>query len=195
MCVAVLAESSRDMRLRARANILRCGDGRASHRWCFGIQRWRLGRALSRAWQRGMERTSKRDAGMEGPHTDGASESNAGDWDERYRGRGSEVWSGRPNGVLLAEISGLVPGRALDVGCGEGADAIWLAQQGWQVTGVDISQVALDPRAHEIPSCGSGVISSVPSPPLRPFEVYNRGNLIYRRQPVGSMRYGSQVGF
>ena len=84
---------------------------------------------------------------MEGPHTHGASESNAGDWDERYRGRGSDVWSGRPNGVLLTEISGLAPGRALDVDCGEGADAIWLASQGWNVTGVDISQVALDRAA------------------------------------------------
>jgi len=48
-----------------------------------------------------------------------------------------------PNGRLVAEVSGLAPGRALDVGCGEGADAIWLARQGWAVTAVDISDVAI----------------------------------------------------
>jgi SAM-dependent methyltransferase len=66
------------------------------------------------------------------------------DWDERYA---EPLWSGRPNGVLVVEVDGLTPGRALDVGCGEGADAIWLASQGWQVTGIDISQVALDRAA------------------------------------------------
>lgn len=53
------------------------------------------------------------------------------------------MWSGRPNGRLVAEITGLAPGRALDVGCGEGADAIWLAQQHWFVSAIDISEVAL----------------------------------------------------
>lgn len=54
------------------------------------------------------------------------------------------MWSGRPNGRLLAEVAALDPGPALDVGCGEGADAIWLAQRGWTVTAIDISRVALD---------------------------------------------------
>jgi len=54
-----------------------------------------------------------------------------------------QIWSGKPNAVLVDEVSGLTPGRALDLGCGEGADAIWLAQQGWTVTAVDISSVAL----------------------------------------------------
>jgi SAM-dependent methyltransferase len=58
------------------------------------------------------------------------------------------MWSGRPNGRLFAEVAGLAPGRALDVGCGEGADAIWLAQRGWTVTAIDISDVALG-RARE----------------------------------------------
>ena len=54
-------------------------------------------------------------------------------WDERY-GSADRIWSGRPNQRLVEQVTGLTPGRALDVGGGEGADAIWLAEQGWQVT-------------------------------------------------------------
>jgi SAM-dependent methyltransferase len=65
------------------------------------------------------------------------------EWDARYRERDGTMWSGRPNGRLVAEVAALTPGRALDVGCGEGADAIWLAQRGWTVTAIDISDVAI----------------------------------------------------
>ena len=64
------------------------------------------------------------------------------DWDHRYGS--DQMWSGNPNGTLVNEVSGLVPGRALDVGAGEGGDAIWLAERGWSVTASDISQRALD---------------------------------------------------
>jgi SAM-dependent methyltransferase len=67
-------------------------------------------------------------------------------WDERYRSK-PVLWSGRPNPQLVAEAAGLAPGRALDAGCGEGADAVWLAERGWQVTAVDISEVALERAA------------------------------------------------
>jgi SAM-dependent methyltransferase len=67
----------------------------------------------------------------------------AAEWDTRYRERDGTMWSGRPNGRLAAEVAALTPGRALDVGCGEGADAIWLAQRGWIVTAIDISEVAI----------------------------------------------------
>lgn len=67
-------------------------------------------------------------------------------WDERYQER-QQLWSGEPNGPLVVEVSALEPGRALDVGCGEGGDAIWLARRGWRVTAMDISQVALDRAA------------------------------------------------
>jgi len=66
-----------------------------------------------------------------------------GFWNERYRSS-SHVWSGDPNPQLVAEIADLALGRALDVGCGEGADAIWLAQRGWSVVATDISRVALE---------------------------------------------------
>jgi SAM-dependent methyltransferase len=69
------------------------------------------------------------------------------DWDERYASHEEGLWSGRVNGALVADVAELPPGRALDVGCGEGADAIWLARAGWQVTGVDISEVALERAA------------------------------------------------
>lgn len=67
---------------------------------------------------------------------------NAADWDHRYSG--DTMWSGNPNGSLVKEMGGHTPGRALDVGAGEGGDAIWLAEQGWAVTASDISQRALD---------------------------------------------------
>ena len=67
----------------------------------------------------------------------------AAEWDARYSEAGSARWSGRPNGRLVAEVASLVPGPALDVGCGEGADAIWLAERGWDVTAIDVSDVAL----------------------------------------------------
>ena len=74
--------------------------------------------------------------------TEPSSEPTPGTWDARYRGA-EQVWSGDANAALVAEVDGLSPGRALDVGCGEGADAIWLAGRGWQVTALDVSQVAL----------------------------------------------------
>ena len=64
-------------------------------------------------------------------------------WDRFYTEQG-QVWSGNPNVALVREVAGMTPGTALDLGCAEGADPIWLAQQGWTVLGVDVSQVALD---------------------------------------------------
>lgn len=63
-------------------------------------------------------------------------------WDERYSDE-SRVWSGEPNGALVDELAGVPAGTVLDVGCGEGADAVWLAQQGWDVSALDVSEVAL----------------------------------------------------
>jgi SAM-dependent methyltransferase len=79
-------------------------------------------------------------------HAHGTSPFGADFWDERYRSSG-RVWSGRPNPQLVAEVTGRPPGRALDVGCGEGADAIWLARAGWTVVATDISAVALERAA------------------------------------------------
>lgn len=65
------------------------------------------------------------------------------DWDRRYEAS-DLLWTATPNRFLVAEVEGLEPGAALDVGCGEGRNAVWLAEQGWRVTGVDFSDVGLD---------------------------------------------------
>jgi len=67
-------------------------------------------------------------------------------WDERYSSSDS-LWSGHVNAVVRDEVEGLEPGRAIDVGCSEGGDALWLASRGWTVLGVDVSQVAVDRAA------------------------------------------------
>ena len=65
--------------------------------------------------------------------------------------------SGQPNGALVAEVAGLTPGRALDVGCGEGADAIWLAAGGWEVTALEVSGVALERAARHAEDAGVAI--------------------------------------
>jgi SAM-dependent methyltransferase len=84
----------------------------------------------------------------------------AAEWDERYSEGDGTRWSGRPNGRLVAEVASLSPGRALDVGCGEGADAIWLSHSGWTVTAIDISEVAVI-RAREAAELAGAVVEWV----------------------------------
>jgi len=74
-------------------------------------------------------------------------------WEERYSGE-QQVWSGNPNPQLVAEASALTPGTALDVGCGEGGDVIWLAQHGWTVTGADFSANGLARAAQHAEEAG-----------------------------------------
>jgi len=64
-------------------------------------------------------------------------------WEGRYAEQDG-VWSGRANQALVDEVGDLPPGAALDLGCGEGGDALWLAERGWMVTALDISTTALD---------------------------------------------------
>lgn len=79
-----------------------------------------------------------------------------GYWEDRYRIRDTP-WSGRANAVLVAEAGALPTGRALDLGCGTGGDALWLAQQGWTVTGVDWSHEGLAQAATEAERLGADV--------------------------------------
>ncbi len=75
------------------------------------------------------------------------------EWDRRYTDR-ERLWSGQPNGALVVEVAGLTPGRVLDVGCGEGADAVWLARSGWEVTALEVSGVALERAAEHARDAG-----------------------------------------
>ena len=63
-------------------------------------------------------------------------------WNERYRGA-ELVWTAEPNRFVVAEVAALPPGRALDLAAGEGRNAVWLAEQGWEVTALDFSDVAI----------------------------------------------------
>ncbi|MEV0331237.1 class I SAM-dependent methyltransferase [Nocardia sp. NPDC050717] len=74
-------------------------------------------------------------------------------WEDFYRER-DQVWTGNPNKTLVREVSELTPGTALDLGCGEGGDAIWLAARGWQVTAVDISTTAMARGAEHAAAAG-----------------------------------------
>jgi len=81
-------------------------------------------------------------------------------WDERHRSAG-KVWSGQPNPQLVAQTADLAPGEALDVGSGEGADAIWLARHDWTVTAVDVSAVALERAAGYAAAAGDEVAQRI----------------------------------
>jgi SAM-dependent methyltransferase len=81
---------------------------------------------------------------------------NRQEWDERYAAA-ELVWSAEPNRFVAEELAGLPPGRALDLGSGEGRNAIWLAAHGWQVTAVDFSPVALAKAAKLAGARGSHV--------------------------------------
>jgi SAM-dependent methyltransferase len=83
----------------------------------------------------------------------------AADWDERYRIK-ELVWGAGPNVWVHRELADLAPGRAVDLACGEGRNAMWLASLGWRVLGVDFSAVALD-KARELQVGGGAVTQPV----------------------------------
>lgn len=82
-----------------------------------------------------------------GSATPSPAQSPAEFWEARYAGSG-RVWSGRVNHALASVVSGWEPGTALDLGCGEGGDVLWLAERGWAATGIDLSPTAVE-RARE----------------------------------------------
>ena len=93
---------------------------------------------------------------MSTPESDHHHDVDQPDWEAAYAGD-APVWSGRPNQALVDEIAHLAPGRALDVGCGEGADAIWLADRGWRVTAIDVATTALERARSAAESAGVNV--------------------------------------
>jgi SAM-dependent methyltransferase len=78
------------------------------------------------------------------------------EWDSRYAGR-ELLWTATPNRFLVAEVADLPAGRALDLATGEGRNAVWLAEQGWRVTGVDFSHVGLEKAEKLAHTRGVGV--------------------------------------
>jgi SAM-dependent methyltransferase len=94
------------------------------------------------------------------------------EWDARYAGQ-DLVWGGEPNRFVAAELAPMPPGRALDVACGEGRNAIWLATRGWRTVGIDFSPAAID-RAHRLAGDAGAeprtefVVGDVVSDPLPP---------------------------
>ena len=82
-----------------------------------------------------------------------ADESPAEAWNARYRETAS-LWTPEPNALLVQFAAGLAPGRALDVGAGEGRNAIWVASRGWRVSALDVSDVALARAAEHAAAAG-----------------------------------------
>ncbi|UXN32564.1 bifunctional 2-polyprenyl-6-hydroxyphenol methylase/3-demethylubiquinol 3-O-methyltransferase UbiG [Glutamicibacter sp. M10] len=69
-------------------------------------------------------------------------------WEKHY-GQSERVWSGKVNKVIEDLVAPLTPGTSLDIGCGEGGDVLWLASNGWQATGLDISPTAISRAVEE----------------------------------------------
>jgi SAM-dependent methyltransferase len=111
------------------------------------------------------------------------------DWDQRYAG--SELlWSAEPNRFLVAETAGLAPGRALDLACGEGRNAVWLARRGWQVAGVDFSEVAIE-KARRLASARKADVDWIVADLLDyryPRETFDLVILFYLQLPAAERR-------
>ncbi len=114
---------------------------------------------------------------------------NRDDWNRRYEGT-ELVWTARPNQFLVAEVEGLAPGRALNLAAGEGRNSVWLAAEGWQVTGVDFSDVALD-KARRLAEANDVSVEWLQAdlleynPPPRSFDLVT---LLYLHLPQDQMR-------
>jgi 2-polyprenyl-3-methyl-5-hydroxy-6-metoxy-1,4-benzoquinol methylase len=123
-------------------------------------------------------------------------------WDARYREK-DLVWSEEPNQFLVEEIADLQPGRALDVACGEGRNAMWLSAHGWRATGVDFSAVAIEKARRMSTERGLDVqwiVADLGSwePPARSFDLvivfYLQVPAEIRRRIYGHMAAGVAPG-
>jgi SAM-dependent methyltransferase len=110
-------------------------------------------------------------------------------WNERYAGA-DLLWSSTPNRFLVAETEGLPPGRGLDLACGEGRNAVWLAERGWRVTGVDFAEAALAKAAElaagrdvELELVHADLLDWVP-----PARAYDLVAVLYLQLPAGERR-------
>lgn len=97
------------------------------------------------------------------------------DWNERYSTK-SLIWGAKPNQRLADEVNGLAPGRALDLGAGEGRNALWLAESGWKVEAVELSDVAVE-KARQL-AIGRGVSDNVEFT-VADLRNYKPGRMVY----------------
>jgi SAM-dependent methyltransferase len=110
-------------------------------------------------------------------------------WDARYRQAGL-LWSAAPNRFVAGALADLAPGRALDLACGEGRNALWLAENGWRVTAVDFSPVALakgraaaEPRGMDIAWIEADALAYEPEP-----AAYDAVLVAYLHLPADDLR-------
>jgi SAM-dependent methyltransferase len=111
-------------------------------------------------------------------------------WDERYRAA-ELIWGAQPNRFVEAELGSLTGGTALDLACGEGRNAIWLASRGWQVTAVDFSALGIDKARELEASLGSGapvtwIVADVLT--YRPSQQFDLVLLAYLQLPAAQRR-------
>jgi SAM-dependent methyltransferase len=82
-------------------------------------------------------------------------------WTKALRDHGDRIGQRPPNPHLVAETGDLPPGRALDAGCGNGSETLWLAARGWRVTAVDFAAAALAHARSTAEAMGSDVADRV----------------------------------
>jgi SAM-dependent methyltransferase len=111
------------------------------------------------------------------------------DWNRKHTASGG-LYGAEPNRFLVAEVSELQPGRALDLACGAGRNAVWLAELGWRVTGVDYSDVALE-QAHALAEARGVKLSLVQADVLEyepPTGAFDLVAVLYLQLPAGERR-------
>lgn len=110
-------------------------------------------------------------------------------WDDRYRGT-DHLWSVGPNSFLADRFAGSEPGRGLDLACGEGRNAVWLAEQGWDMVAVDFSEVAIGRGRDRYPDVDwivSDVLTWEPEPSDEPFDLIVVAYLQIEAEPLAEL--------
>ena len=108
-------------------------------------------------------------------------------WNRRYA-TSELIWTAEPNRFLVEQVGELPPGRALDLGAGEGRNAVWLASRGWQVTAVDFSDVGLD-KARRLAEAANATVELVCADATEPVDRrYDLVIVLYLHLPAEQRR-------
>lgn len=122
------------------------------------------------------------------PH--GPGPASAADWDARYSAHTDLVWGAGPNRYVAEQVAALPAGAAVDIACGEGRNALYLAQRGWRVTAVDFSQVAIDKARRleaDLPAAAPVTWICADAVTFRPDPV-DLAMIVYAHLPAGARR-------